>query len=94
DSVDVLKKRLAVERPQFMLFAETKEVVDGKEEAQEKLIKFNPNLYADAIKENINKVAEDMQDGKVEDKGKEGKKGKDKGNVDLEVDYNKKDGQQ
>lgn len=95
DSVDVLKKSLAIERPQFLLFAETKEVVDGKEEAQAKLIKFNPNLYTDAIKENINKVSEDMQDGKIESKDApkdaKGKKTSGKQGTELEVNYDKKE---
>lgn len=89
DNVDVLKKKLAVERPQFLLFAETKEVVDSKEEAQAKLIKFNPNLYTDAIKENIDKVAEELKDGKVPTKEKNGKEGKGKTKEEIQIDFGK-----
>ncbi|KLA07012.1 hypothetical protein B4086_5488 [Bacillus cereus] len=89
DNVDVLKKKLAVERPQFLLFAETKEVVDDKEEAQAKLIKFNPNLYTDAIKENIDKVAEELKDGKAPIKGDKGKENKGKNSEEIQIDFGK-----
>lgn len=76
DNVDKLKKKLAIERPQFLLFAETQEVVDDKSEAQAKLIKFNANLYTDAIKENIDKVAEEVKEEKPTKQGKQEKQGK------------------
>lgn len=63
DNVDILKRELAIDRPQFLLFAETTEVVDSREEAQKKLIEFNPDLYTDTIKEAIEEKANELEEG-------------------------------
>lgn len=53
DNPFILKQQLAVEKPQFLLFALTKQVVDDPLDAQRELIKEDPELYRGVLEEHI-----------------------------------------
>lgn len=58
----ILKQQLAVEKPQFLLFALTNNVVDDPLDAQRELIKEDPELFKDVLEENIEEQVQDLVD--------------------------------
>jgi|SRR5690625_89746 len=62
DNLEYVKRDLAVERPQFLLFAETNQVIDDPLEAQKELIKFNPDVYLKPLQEYIDVKSDDIAD--------------------------------
>lgn len=61
DNPDLLKQSLAVQRPQFLLFATTDELQLNRLDAQKELIKNNSDLYKDVIAEDASKRAKSIK---------------------------------
>lgn len=55
---DLLKQKLAVQRPQFLAFALYDEIISSRTEAQKYLIKMNSDLFMQVIKDDIDKRSE------------------------------------
>lgn len=60
DNEYVLKQELAVDKPQFLLFALTGKIEDDPLDAQRELIKEDPELFKDVLEDSIDGQVDDL----------------------------------
>lgn len=53
DNIEYIKRDLAIESPQFLLFAETGKIVSDPLEAQKELLKYNSSVYQRPLEEYV-----------------------------------------
>lgn len=87
DNEFILKQELAVDKPQFLLFALTGNIEDDPLDAQRELIKEDPELFKSVLEDSIDSQVEDLIEKQEEEEREKEEKEQDEESTDEYIDF-------
>lgn len=91
ENLEFVKRDLAKESPQFLLFAETGEIVDDPLDAQKKLIEFSSGIYTKPLEDYIEEKSQDITDEVTEQEEERKEQEKKEKEKEIEFEYDNED---